>query len=164
MRSQATPIASDELLQLVTFRLGAEEYAVGVAQVQEIVRLTAITAVPRSPACVEGVINLRGRIVPVIDLARRFGLPAQPRSKDARIIITSLEGRTVGMLVDAVAEVLRLPASAIEPPPEVLAAGISADFLRGIGQLEDRLLILLDLPRLLTSRESGVLGAMVGEG
>ena len=148
-----------ELLQLVTFRLGGEEYAVNVAQVQEIVRLTTITAVPRSASYVEGVVNLRGRIVPVIDLACRFGLPRRERSKTSRIVITEVGGRTVGMLVDAVSEVLRLASSAIDPTPEMLQEGISADFITGIGKLEGRLLIMLDLPRVLSAQDEAELTA-----
>lgn len=148
-----------ELLQLVTFRLGDEEYAVDVAQVQEIVRLTTITAVPRSASHVEGVVNLRGRIVPVIDLACRFGLARRERSKTSRIVVTEVGGRTVGMLVDAVSEVLRLASSAIEPTPEMLQVGIHADFITGIGKLEGRLLIMLDLPRVLTAQDDAELVA-----
>ena len=154
--SMSTPVEAlgqGELRQLVTFRLGDEEYAVDVGQVQEIVRLTSITAVPRSASYVEGVVNLRGRIVPVIDLAGRFGLARRPRSKASRIVITEVGGRTVGMLVDAVSEVLRLEASAIDPTPEMLQAGIQADFITGIGKLEGRLLIMLDLPRVLCGQD-----------
>lgn len=151
-----------EVLQLATFRLGAEEYAVNVAQVHEIVRLSAITSVPRAPHFVEGVINLRGRIVPVIDLAKRFALPARERTKSTRIIITELDGRTVGMLVDAVTEVLRLPGSAIEPAPELLTTGISQDYIMGIGKLDARLLILLDLPRVLSRGDAEALLELEG--
>lgn len=149
---------TDSLMQLVTFRLGAEEYAVDVADVQEIVRLTAITAVPRSAPHVEGVVNLRGRIVPVIDLARRFGVPASPRSKTTRIVITVVNGHTVGMLVDAVSEVLRLSRAAVAPPPEVLTAGLREEFVTGIGQLDDRLLFMLDLARVLAAEDVEALG------
>lgn len=150
----------EAVLQLATFQLGDEEYAVNVAQVQEIVRLTAITAVPRSPAFVEGVINLRGRIVPVIDLAKRFALPPRERTKATRIIITEVGGRTIGMLVDAVTEVLRLAESAIEPAPEILMEDARADVITGIGKLEGRLLIMLDLPRLFSRDEGAALAAM----
>ncbi len=149
----------NELLQLVTFRLGDEEYAVNVAQVQEIVRLTTITAVPRSASHVEGVVNLRGRIVPVIDLACRFGLARRERSKTSRIVITEVGGRTVGMLVDAVSEVLRLASSAIDPTPEMLQEGIHADFITGIGKLDGRMLIMLDLPRVLSVQDEAELAA-----
>jgi purine-binding chemotaxis protein CheW len=150
-----TTATHDRLLQLVSFRLGDEEFAVDVGQVQEIVRLTTITAVPRSPGYVEGVVNLRGRIVPVIGLAKRFGLPPHAPSKGTRIIITEVAGRTVGMLVDAVSEVLRLASAAIDPATEVLQGGVSNAYITGIGKLEGRLLIMLDLERLLTRDEAG---------
>lgn len=146
-------LSADGMLQLVTFRLGPEEYAVDVADVQEIVRLTAITAVPRSAPHVEGVVNLRGRVVPVIDLAKRFGMPASPRAKTTRIVITLLAGRTVGMLVDAVSEVLRLPPDAVAPPPEALTIGLSEAYVTGIGRLDDRLLFMLDLARVLSAED-----------
>ena len=149
--------ARESVLQLATFRLGSEEYAVCVSQVQEIVRLTAITAVPRSPRYVEGVINLRGRIVPVIDLAKRFELTPRDRTKATRIIIIEVEGRTIGMLVDAVTEVLRLEAGAIEPAPDMLQGGVSAEYVTGIGKLDCRLLIMLDLPRVLSRQEAEAL-------
>jgi purine-binding chemotaxis protein CheW len=158
-----TPAVQDTLLQLVSFRLGDEEFAVNVGQVQEIVRLTTITAVPRSPDFVEGVINLRGRIVPVIDLATRFGMPGRERSKVSRIIITEVAGRTVGMRVDAVNEVLRLDALAIEAASEVLRDHVSADYITGIGKLDGRLLIMLDLNRLLTREETGTLTEAAAE-
>jgi purine-binding chemotaxis protein CheW len=152
--------AQGQLLQFVTFQLGDEEFAVNVAQVQEIVRLTTITAVPRAPHYVEGVLNLRGRIVPVIDLAKRFGLPPHERTKTTRVVITEVEGRTVGMLVDAVTEVIRLAAGAIEPTPEALKDGLNADYITGIGKVDERLLIMLDLPRVLSHQEGAALAAL----
>jgi purine-binding chemotaxis protein CheW len=146
--------AADGLLQLVAFRLGPEEYAVDVANVQEIVRLTTITAVPRSAPHVEGVVNLRGRVVPVIDLAKRFGMPASPRAKTTRIVITTRAGRTVGILVDAVSEVLRLSPAAVAPPPEALTIGLGEAYVTGIGQLEGRLLFMLDLARVLDAEDA----------
>lgn len=148
------------LVQWVTFRLGEEEYAVDVAQVQEIVRLVSITPVPRSPDHVEGVINLRGRIVPVVDLALRLGLPKRERTSASRIVITQVGDRTVGMLVDAVSEVLRLPASQIEAAPDLLKASLSHDFFTGVGKLEERLLILLDLPRVLSREDERALAGL----
>lgn len=139
--------------QVVAFELGAEEFAVDVAQVDEIVRLLPVTRLPHAPRYVEGVINLRGRILPVIDLARRFGLPEHERTRRSRIVIVAVEGRTVGMLVDAVTEVLRLPDDAVEPAPAVLRDGPHADCLTGIGRLDERLLVMLDLPRVLTHQE-----------
>lgn len=137
----------------VACRLGDEEYAVEVSHVQEIVRPTAITAVPRAPHYVEGVLNLRGRVVPVVDLARRFGMPARERTKATRIVITQMDARTVGMLVDAVSEVVRLGPDQISPAPDLARSGLNAEFFTGVGQANGRLLILLDLPRVLSKQE-----------
>lgn len=146
------------LLQLATFRLGSEEYAVDIATVQEIVRMTAVTRVPRAPSFVEGVVNLRGKIVPVIDLRKRFGMATVEATKATRIIIVEVAGKTVGLIVDAVREVLRLSSDAIDPTPEMVSSDIDAAFFKGVGKLEDRLIILLDLTRLLTLDEVAALG------
>ncbi len=146
------------LLQLATFRLGSEEYAVDIATVQEIVRMTAVTRVPRAPSFVEGVVNLRGKIVPVIDLRKRFGMATVEATKATRIIIVEVGGKTVGLIVDAVREVLRLSSDAIDPTPEMVSSSIDAAFFKGVGKLEDRLIILLDLTRLLTLDEMAALG------
>jgi purine-binding chemotaxis protein CheW len=139
--------------QVVSCKLGAEEYGIDVVQVQEIVRLTAITAVPRSPHYVEGVINLRGRIVPIIDLAKRFGLPSRERTAATRIMIVRGGGGVVGMLVDSVREVIHLAPGAVMPAPELLLNGINSDFITGIATLGDRLLIMLNLPKVLSTQE-----------
>lgn len=144
-------------IQLVVFRLGAEEYGVPITQVQEINRLTTPTRIPKAPAFVEGVINLRGKVLPVIDLKKRFGLEGAAYTDEARIVVVEIAGHTVGVIVDVVSEVLRLPVASIEPPPAVIA-GITADYLRGVGKLDDRLLILLDLNKILTETEQSQLG------
>lgn len=138
---------SSEILQLVSFRLGEEEYAIDILKVQEINRIVEITSVPNSPAYVEGVINLRGRVIPVIDLRKRFGLHAKEADAQTRIMVVDV-GTTVGLIVDSVSEVLRLSADTIEPPPP-MTGGDGSEFIRGVGKLQDRLLILLDIDRLL---------------
>ncbi|MCX6151072.1 MAG: chemotaxis protein CheW [Ignavibacteriales bacterium] len=137
-----------DLLQLVSFKIGAEEFGVDILKVQEINKMTQITKVPNSPAFVEGVINLRGRVIPIIELRTRLGLEKIEYTKDTRIIVVELEGKTVGFIVDAVNEVLRIPSSITEKPPE-LVAGIDSDYITAVGKLEDRLLILLDLEKVL---------------
>lgn len=139
-------------MQLVTFNLGKEEFAVPILQIQEINRLTEITRVPKSPDFVEGVINLRGKVIPVIDLRKRFGLPQGELGKYARIIVVNMDSRMLGLIVDSVSEVLRLSEDAIEPPPPVVA-GIDSEYIRGLGKMEGRLLILLDLNKILTKEE-----------
>lgn len=145
-----------ELLQLVTFSIGDEEFGVDILKVQEIIRTMEITKVPRAPAFVEGVINLRGKVIPIIDLRKRFGLQTRGHDKNTRIIVIEINNMIVGFVVDSVSEVLRIPASTVEPPPPVVA-GLESEYISGVGKLEDRLLILLDLNRLLSRAERSVL-------
>jgi purine-binding chemotaxis protein CheW len=141
-----------EEVQLVVFKLGEEEYGVDVSQVREIVKLMPITRIPRAPSFVEGVINLRGQITTIIDLRKRFGV--EKSGGDERcIMVTELESNVVGMIVDSVSEVLRLPTENIDPTPPMVMTKISADFLKGVGKLDGRLIILLDLGRILTEEE-----------
>lgn len=151
---------SKEVLQLVTFRLGNEEFSLDILKVQEIIRHMDLTRVPKTPDFVEGVINLRGRVIPVLDLRKRFGLPADERTNETRIIVVEVDNNTVGLKVDAVSEVLRLPADTVEPPPSIVT-GVESDYIKGVGKLEGRLLILLDVAKILTKTETDALsGAM----
>lgn len=140
--------ASEELLQLVTLTLGSEEYAVDILKVQEINRMKEITRVPNSPDYVEGVINLRGKVIPVVNLRSKFGLQERDNDDRSRIMIMDIQGITMGLVVDSVSEVLRIPSSIVEPTPP-MASNISTEFIKGIAKLEDRLIILLDIDRLL---------------
>jgi purine-binding chemotaxis protein CheW len=145
-------------VQLVVFQLKSgedqslQEFGVPITQVQEINRLSPPTKIPNAPGFVEGVINLRGKVTPVIDLKKRFNIPAGTYGDDTRIIVVEISGQTVGIIVDAVSEVLRLAQEAIEPPPGFIA-GITADYLTGVGKLGDRLLILLDLDKIFSMAE-----------
>ncbi|WP_428387514.1 chemotaxis protein CheW [Mucisphaera sp.] len=141
-----------ELLQLVSFVVGEEEYAVSILSVQEINRMMQITQVPQSPSYVEGVINLRGKIIPVIDLRKRFGMPVLENTADARIIVVEVSNRVIGFTVDSVNEVLRISSDIVEPAPS-LATCVSSDYVQGVGKLQDRLLILLDLEKLFDDEE-----------
>lgn len=141
-----------ELLQLVSFKIANEEFGVDILNVQEINKMTAITKVPNAPDFVEGVINLRGRVIPIIDLRTRLKLEKKEPDKDTRIIVVEISGKTVGFIVDAVKEVLRIPISITEAPPE-LVTGIDSEFIRSVGKLEDRLLILIDLEKVLTDSD-----------
>mgnify|MGYP000287690527 CR=1 FL=1 len=138
-----------ELLQLVTFSIGEEEFGVDILKVQEIIRTMEITKVPRAPEFVEGVINLRGKVIPVINMRTRFNMSALERDSDTRIVVMEFDQKIVGFLVDGVSEVLRIPASTVEPAPPVIC-GIGSEYIRGVGKLDDRLLILLDLDTLLS--------------
>jgi len=141
-----TAIDSDQL-QLVSFWVGQEEYAFDILRVREINRMMTITAVPKSPEVVEGVINLRGLIIPVIDLRKQFGVADTSQSEDSRIVVVEVDQRIVGFIVDKVNEVLRINQSIVDPPPSIMT-GVNSDYIQGVGKLEDRLLILLDLDRL----------------
>ena len=138
---------NNELLQLVTFKLDVEEFGIDILRVQEIIRIMSITKVPNSPEFVEGVINLRGRVIPVINLRKRLMLPTIEKDNKTRVIVVELSDKTVGFIVDEVNEVLRIPKSITEPPPE-MTAGIDSDYITSVGKLEDRLLILLDIEKL----------------
>lgn len=142
--------------QLVVFDLAGEHYGVDIAAVEGIIKLQAITSVPHAPAFVEGVTNLRGKVLPVIDLRKRFGLPQTQPTKDSRIVVVEMNGATVGMVVDGVSEVLRVGAEAIEPPSPIVTTVDSA-FIRGIAKVGERLVILLDLGKVLSAEESASL-------
>ena len=149
----------EEMLQLVSFKLGEEEFGVDIMQVQEIIRMQNITAVPNAPEFVEGVINLRGRVIPIVDLRKRFGLEEKSHDKATRIIVVKVDDLTVGLIVDEVSEVLRIPVDTVEPPPPIVA-GVESEYIKGVGKLEDRLLILLDLSKTLSKEEKASLQLM----
>ena len=140
--------AAEATEHLATFFLDREEYGVDVRQVQEIRRMTEITSVPRAPEFIRGVINLRGRILPVLDLKRKLGLGEVEACRATRIVVVRVKERLLGLLVDGASQVLKVEVSRIEPPPEeVVEKG--GDYIRGVAKLDDRLIILVDLERLL---------------
>jgi len=141
-------IYSDSEVQLVVFKLGREEYSVSILQVQEIKRITDITRVPHTPDYIKGVINLRGSVLPVIDLKKRLNLPQQVVTEDTRIIIVKVDELSVGMIVDAVSEVMTINQENIDSP-DVVAGSVAASYLSGVGKLENRLLILLNLEEII---------------
>ncbi len=148
-------VAAEATEHLATFYMGREEYGVEVKLVQEIRRLTLITPVPRAPEFILGVINLRGRIIPVVDLKKKLGLGEVNEGRAARIVVVKIHDRLIGMLVDGASQVLKVKVSSIEPAPEeVVEKG--GDYIRGVAKLEGRLIILVDLHRilLLDGRES----------
>lgn len=155
-----TGATTDELLQLVSFKIGGEEFGVDILRVQEINRMLEVTRVPNSPEFVEGVINLRGKVIPIVDLRTRFGMPRKEHDNDTRIVVVELTGNVVGFVVDGVNEVLRIPKSVTEPPPSIVA-GVQAEYITAVGKLEDRLLILLDLEKILSFEEHQEMEAMV---
>src|SRR5262249_17323906 len=130
---------------LATFYLAQEEYGVDVRMVQEIIRVTQITQVPRAPESIKGVINLRGRIIPVVDLKRKLSLgEVDGAQRQARVVVVKVRERLVGLLVDGASQVLKIPVSRIEPAPEEVVE-IDANYLRGVAKLDERLIILVDL-------------------
>ena len=152
---EATEIVSkeyEEVLQVVGFRLGGEEFGINILSVREINKLVPITKVPNAPDFVEGVINLRGKVIPIVNLRKRFGFPEQELGKSARIIVVELDDQVIGFIVDGVTEVLRISSDMIEPPPDMVA-GIDSEYITGIAKLEDRLLILIDLSKVLSTEQ-----------
>lgn len=142
--------------QLVIFDLADEAYGVDIGAVQGIIRMQTITKVPKTPEFVEGVINLRGEVIPVVDLRKRFGLKVTEETKDSRIVVVYIGEQQVGMVVDAVTEVLRISVDSIEPPSPVITTSDSA-YLMGIAKIEERLITLLDLDQVLSDAQKKVL-------
>ena len=144
-------VHANEELQLVIFHLAKEEYGLPITKVQEINRLVPITRLPQTPSFMEGIINLRGFIIPIVDLRKRFQLPPVEHTDDTRIIVVEVNGQTIGIIVDSVAEVVSLSQASIEPPPPAFI--LDAQYVHGVGKLDERLLILLDIDKILTSQE-----------
>ena len=139
-------------VQLVSFRIGGEEFGLDVFQVHEILRYEEPTPMPKAPAFVDGVLDVRGSLVPVVDMRRRFELPQPRYDDDTRIILVDYQDERLGLVVDEVSEVLRVPETAVTAPPQYVK-GLAAEFIRGIVRLEKRLVVLLDLEKILSSQE-----------
>ena len=147
------PVKAKEI-QLVIFRLREEEFGVEINSVVEISRMLDITRLPEAPGFIEGVVNLRGQVIPVVDLAKQFHLPPQAeRPKTARVVVIEVGGETLGLLVDDVPEVLRVPENEIEAPPELVQGDAKSDYVKGVAKFGERLVVVLDLNRLLSPRE-----------
>ncbi|MCL7413265.1 MAG: chemotaxis protein CheW [ANME-2 cluster archaeon] len=144
---------TDDGMQLVVFNLDNEEYGVEISQVREIIKMEEISHIPGTPDYVKGVINLRGQVTTVISLREMFGLMEKEADQNTRIIVAEIDGLTLGVIVDAVNEVLKLSANNIEPTPAIVSNDIDTKYLRGVGKLDDRLLILLDIPGMMDFNE-----------
>lgn len=142
----------DEVKQHVTFVIGEETYGVEVLRVQEIIGMTQITHVPNSMAFMKGVINLRGSVVPVVDMRLKFGMEERPYDVFTVIIIVEVRERMIGMIVDSVSDVVSIPIKSIQDTPH-FSARIETDFISGIGQVDDKLVIILDVDRILSADE-----------
>jgi purine-binding chemotaxis protein CheW len=150
--------------QLVVFELAHEHYGVDIAAVESIIKMQPITAIPHTAAFVEGVTNLRGHVLPVIDLGKRFGLAHETTGKDSRIVVVAIDGLKVGMIVDAVSEVLSVPEEAIEPPPPMVTT-VDTAFITGIAKVGEqgqgqRLVLLLDLGKVLSLQDKAGLQSL----
>ena len=143
------------LVQCIGFYLGAELFGVDVLMVQEIIRKSPITSVPNAPAFIEGVINLRGNIVPVIDLRKRLNLDLEKVASEInqRILVISVDGRITGFIVDSVSKVMKISTDDIEPPPEIVVAGLKSKYIHGVCKIAEQILILLDFNRILQIEE-----------
>jgi purine-binding chemotaxis protein CheW len=152
MSNALVPVKADEshgeLIQLVSFNLDREEYGVEVLKVREIIRMPVVTRVPNTPHYVEGVINLRGKVIPIISMRKKFGLTEAESDKQTRIIVMEVDGELKGFIVDAVSEVIRISSSEIQPSPAVVASGIEQECISGVINQTQRLLVLLDLEKM----------------
>lgn len=145
-------------LQVVSFRLANEEYGIEITKVQEIILVGEITKVPQTPKYIKGLINLRSTVIPIVDLRLRFGMPEEAMTDETRIMVMNVGGKTVGIIVDAVSEVLRISRDQIAPPPPTVCSQ-GREYLTGLAKLDKRLLILLDVDRLLTENSPALAGA-----
>lgn len=163
--SPALMEAAGEQQQYLTFMLGSEMFAIGILSIKEIIEYGRLTEVPRMPEFIRGVINLRGAVVPVIDLGTRFGKEATAVGRRTCIVIIELEHegeqQVIGVMVDAVNEVLEIPAAEIEPPPS-FGSRIRTDFIRGMGKVEGRFIIILSVGHVLSLEEISTLAGMAG--
>ena len=162
VKEHAIEAADAAATQIVSFRLANEEYGVDIMQVQEIILMGQITMMPEVPDYICGLINLRGHVIPIIDLRKRFGLPAGQSDENTRIIVVNVGERTIGMVVDAVNEVLRINAKQVEPAPSSIA-GIDHSYITGLVKFDEKILILLNIENILTHEEQTKLAAAVGQ-
>jgi len=148
-----------DLKQFISFSIGEEEYGLELLRVKEVIRIREITWLPKAPSFVKGIINLRGDVIPVIDLRERFGLGARETAASARVIVVEVEQRLIGMVVDSASQAVRIPADQIDPPPPMLG-GFSQEFITGVGKLDDKLIILLNTDAILTMEEMSALSTI----
>ncbi|MBF0397428.1 MAG: purine-binding chemotaxis protein CheW [Desulfobacterales bacterium] len=145
-----------DFIQVVTFKLHTEEYAIEITKVKEIIWFKGVTRIPQVPEFIEGIINLRGNIIPVIDLRKRFNLSKAERNDQTRIMITRMETKIIGLIVDSVSEVMKINKSQIQEPPETIAS-LAGEYLLGIGKVKDRMITLLDIEKILSASEKDVI-------
>ena len=142
-------------INLVTFKLGNNEYAIDIMQAKEIIKMEKITLIPNAPDYVEGVINLRGNIIPIVDLKKRFNLEENDGEKNTGIIIVKIDDVDMGIIIDAISKVVSIATSNIQPPPPMLS-GIGQKYIKGVAKLEDKLLVVLDLEKLIVGDDDDI--------
>ena len=142
-----------ELTQLVSFMLSEEEYGVEVLRVREIIRMPGITRMPNTPPYVEGIINLRGKVIPIISMRKRFGLPEVEYTSHTRIMVMDVAGGLTGFVVDGVSEVIRIRSGEIQPPPTMVSGNVDQEFIMGVFNHAERLLIIMDVDRMFSQEE-----------
>ncbi len=154
-------IAMQDVRQFVCFMLAGEEYGIPILRVQEIIRYSTLTRIPQSADFVEGVLNLRGRVIPVIDLRKRFNIPENQMDESKRIVVVEIDKRIIGLIVDSVTEVRSIDDDQVSPPPH-MGTAVNSDFISGMGQVEERLIMLLNLDSAFSEEEKECL-ANAGE-
>jgi len=149
--------------QLVSFKIGSEEFGINIMKVQEIIRMQEITKVPQMPDFIEGILNLRGNVIPVVDLRKKFNLEVSEKTSESRIIVVSVLDRVMGIVVDGVSEVLRMNDEQIQPPPPIIS-NIGREYIKGVGKLDNkRLLIFLDIDKILSTHEREMIENVIHE-
>ena len=140
-------------VQVVVFLLAREEFGLEISQVREIIRMQDITPMPKAPACIEGVINLRGQIIAVMSMCKRFDMEETERTDKTRVVVAEVGEDNLGLIVDEVPEVLRVPEDDIDPTPEMLETEVHSEFIRGVAKIEGRIIALLNIEKILSREE-----------
>jgi purine-binding chemotaxis protein CheW len=156
---------NEDLKQLISFTVGEEEFGLEILSVKEVIRIQEVTWLPKAPSFVKGIINLRGDVIPIIDLRDKFGLAHREYTTLTRVIVVEIEGKLIGMVVDSASQVLRIPSDQIDPPPPVIG-GLSQEYITGVGKIGESLIILLNINSILAGTETIALDrieAAVGE-
>lgn len=152
MRQKTSKEKSYSSIQIVCFTIGNEEYGIEILKVQEILRLPQITTLPKAADFILGVIDLRGKILPIIDMSKRFGIESKTEMKDARAIVINIKGREVGLAIDSVSHVVKVDSNDIEPPPPIVK-GISGRYIVGIAKVDEEFVVILDIDRIFSPNE-----------
>ena len=151
-KHKATEAMSEGLTQLISFTVGDEDYGVNIQTVKEVIRKRDITKLPKAPTFVKGVINLRGDVIPIIDLREKFGIEHREYTNMTRVIVVEIDGKSIGMVVDSVSHVTRIEKDQIEPPPPCVGKG-SEEFIMGVGKIAEKLIVMLNISNILTTGE-----------